>query len=189
MDTVARIGGDEFVVLAPDVDSHLHAVDMGARLVAELCRRPAGEGERIAASVGIAVSVGGEGTAETLLNEADTAMYQAKSLGGGRAEVFDAALGRQVQQRAIAHRVLQSALDDRRVVVHYQPIIDLASGTRRRLRGARPDRRARRLDPAPRRLHPRRRGQRARRPARRAGPRDGLRGGAPLANRRTPERR
>ena len=65
------------------------------RLVTELSRRrrPSDDGERVAASIGIAVSVGGRGTAESLLNEADTAMYQAKSLGGGRAEVFDAALG------------------------------------------------------------------------------------------------
>jgi diguanylate cyclase (GGDEF)-like protein len=130
MDTVARIGGDEFVVLAPDLDSHLHAVDMGARLVTELCRRPDGveDDERCAGSVGIAVSVGGRGTAEILLNEADTAMYQAKSLGGGRAEVFDAALGRQVHQRTIARRMLQSALDDRRIIVYYQPLIDLSTG-------------------------------------------------------------
>ena len=46
MDTVARIGGDEFVVLAPDVDSHLHAVDIGTRLVAELCRRPGADRRR-----------------------------------------------------------------------------------------------------------------------------------------------
>ena len=71
-----------------------------------------------------------------------------------------------------AQRMLQSALDDHRVVVHYQPIVDLADGKRRRLRGARPDRRARRRHPAPGRLHPRRRGQRARRAARRAGARD-----------------
>ena len=131
MDTVARIGGDEFVVLAPDVESHLHAVDIGARIVAELCRRPdrGEEGDPVAASVGVSVSVGGRGTAEILLNEADKAMYRAKSLGGRRAEVFDAALGRQVQQRSNGQRMLQSALDERRVIVYYQPIVDLSSGS------------------------------------------------------------
>ena len=130
MDTVARIGGDEFVVLAPDVESHLHAVDIGTRIVAELCRPPdrIEDGEAVAASVGVAVSIGGRGTAESLLNESDKAMYRAKSLGGRRAEVFDAALGRQVQQRSNGQRMLQSALDDHRVIVYYQPVIDLPTG-------------------------------------------------------------
>ena len=129
MDTVARIGGDEFAILSPQVDNHLHAVDIGTRIVEALCRRiglSAG-GHRVAASVGIAVSVGGTGTAETLLNEADTAMYKAKSLGGGRSEVFEAALGRQVQERRTSLRVLQSALDDRRVIAYYQPVVDLST--------------------------------------------------------------
>jgi predicted signal transduction protein with EAL and GGDEF domain len=130
VDTVSRIGGDEFVVLAPEVDSHMHAVDIGNRLLARLSRRlgSAPEGDPVAASVGIAVSVGGRGTAEILLKEADTAMYQAKSLGRGRTEVFDAALRSQVQQRSTARRMLQSALDDHRIIAHYQPIIDLSSG-------------------------------------------------------------
>jgi diguanylate cyclase (GGDEF)-like protein len=130
MDTVARIGGDEFVVLAPDVDSPLHAVDLSSRLVSELWEMPDGveDGNRVVASVGVSLSVGGRGTAEMLLHEADTAMYHAKSLGGGRAEIFDAALGRQVQQRSIAQRMLESALEDRRVIAYYQPIVDLESG-------------------------------------------------------------
>ena len=130
-DTVARIGGDEFVVLVPDVDSRLHAVELSTRLVRELCRRRSGadDGERMAASIGVSVSQGGRGTAEALLDEADTAMYQAKSRGGGRAEVFDVALGRQLRERSSARRMLQEALDDHRVVVHYQPLVDLASGT------------------------------------------------------------
>ena len=73
--------------------------------------------------------IGGRGTAESLLNEADKAMYRAKSLGGRRAEVFDAALGRQVQQRSNGQRMLQSALDDHRIIVYYQPLIDLPSGS------------------------------------------------------------
>ena len=132
MDTVARIGGDEFVVLAPEIDNQLHAVDLGTRLLSELGRRVGGGGrdeERVAASIGISVSAGGRGTAEALLKEADTAMYEAKSLGGRRVAVFDAALGRQVRQRSVARRVLQSALDDERIIAHYQPIIDLASGS------------------------------------------------------------
>jgi diguanylate cyclase (GGDEF)-like protein len=130
MDTLARIGGDEFVVLAPDLESHLHAVDIGTRLVTDLNRRPdrVADSERVAASIGISISVGGRGTAETLLHEADAAMYQAKALGGGRAEVFDEALGHQVQERAAAQGMLQSALDDRRVIAYYQPIIDLSTG-------------------------------------------------------------
>jgi diguanylate cyclase (GGDEF)-like protein len=128
MDTVARIGGDEFVVLAPDVGSDLHAVDVSARLITEL-HHGTEEVESVAASIGISVSVGGRGSAELLLKEADTAMYKAKSLGGGRAEVFDAALGRQVKQRATAQRMLRSAFDERRVIVHYQPVIDLSTGT------------------------------------------------------------
>ena len=77
---------------------------------------------------GLSVSVGGRGSAEILLNEADKAMYRAKSLGGRRSEVFDAALGRQVQQRSNGQRMLQSALEDHRVIVYYQPLIDLPDG-------------------------------------------------------------
>jgi diguanylate cyclase (GGDEF)-like protein len=130
MDTVARIGGDEFAVLVSDVNSEMHAVDIAARLVNELCRRLAeSEDEGVSASVGISISVGGRGTAESLLDEADTAMYQAKSLGGARVAVFEAALGRQVKQRSIARRELQSALDQQRLVAYYQPIVDVAGGS------------------------------------------------------------
>jgi diguanylate cyclase (GGDEF)-like protein/PAS domain S-box-containing protein len=131
MDTVARVGGDEFAILAPDVDSQLHATDIGTRIVTELGRRRdrSEDGESVGASVGISVSVGGRGTAEILLHEADRAMYKAKSLGGGRTQVFDAALDRQVRQRTRAQRMLQSALLDGRILAYYQPIIDLSTGS------------------------------------------------------------
>jgi diguanylate cyclase (GGDEF)-like protein/PAS domain S-box-containing protein len=129
MDTVARIGGDEFAVLAPDVDSQVHAVSIANRLVTAF-RGPHDrkDTEPVTASVGISMAVGGRATAETLLTEADTAMYHAKGLGGARVEVFDSALGRKVRQRSAEQRALQSALDAGRVIVHYQPIIDLRSG-------------------------------------------------------------
>jgi diguanylate cyclase (GGDEF)-like protein/PAS domain S-box-containing protein len=126
-DTVARIGGDEFVVLAANVQSQAHAIDIGARLVAELNHRE-GESDHIGASVGISVSIGGRGTAELLLDEADKAMYQAKSLGRSRDEVYDAALGRQDQRRSTAQKKRQAALEDGRVIAYYQPVVDLSSG-------------------------------------------------------------
>ncbi len=127
MDTVARIGGDEFVVLAPDIDSVVHAIDVGSRVLAELCRTDIAEhGTLVGASIGISVSDAGRGTAETLLEEADLAMYEAKALGGRRVVAFDAVLRQQVRQRAIAQATLESAIEDRRIVAHYQPIVDLA---------------------------------------------------------------
>lgn len=129
-DTVARIGGDEFVVLAHDVDNQLHAVDIGARLLERLATSGpiTDNGARVSVSIGIAVSTAGDGTAETLLKQADIAMYLAKSHGGGRAEVFDAALGRLASQRAESRRTLEAALDQHRVIAFYQPILDLATG-------------------------------------------------------------
>ncbi|MGK2950345.1 MAG: putative bifunctional diguanylate cyclase/phosphodiesterase [Acidimicrobiales bacterium] len=128
MDTVARIGGDEFVVLAPNIGNHLHAVDAGTRIVHELMRRCADPTESVNASVGIALSEDGRGSAEVLLHEADTAMYQAKEAGGARCALFDDRLAEEVRGRKAAQSALQAALDEGRVAPYYQPIIDLATG-------------------------------------------------------------
>jgi predicted signal transduction protein with EAL and GGDEF domain len=131
MDTVARIGGDEFVVLAPDVGTALHAVELSTRIATALNDGASGTDNdgRVPASVGVSVSIGGAGDAESLLTEADTAMYAAKARGGGCVEIFDAALGRHMQERVAAQQMLQSALDGRRIVVHYQPIVDIPTGS------------------------------------------------------------
>ncbi len=131
VDTVGRIGGSEFAVLTPNVESPIHAVDLSARLVSELARRPrhGDDGQGIAASIGLSVSMDGRGTGEVLLGEAGIAMRRARALGGARAEVFDDTLWLRVQQRWIARQVLQAAIDDRRVVVHYEPIVDVGSGS------------------------------------------------------------
>jgi predicted signal transduction protein with EAL and GGDEF domain len=127
------------------------------------------------------VSTGGRGRAEELLDEADAAMYHAKALGGSRAEVFDAALGRQVKARSSAERRLRSALDEHRIVVHYQPIVELATQADRRVRGARPDPRAQREAAPAVVVHRGRRGERVDRAARRAGARPRLSRGRRVA--------
>jgi diguanylate cyclase (GGDEF)-like protein len=131
MDTVARIGGDEFVVLAPNVGSAMHAADLSVRIVAAIADStvPKDGGRPVRASVGVSVSVAGARDAEALLREADTAMYAAKARGGGCVDIFDASLGRQVQDRLAAQDILQFALDESRIVVHYQPIVDLGTGS------------------------------------------------------------
>ncbi len=131
MDTVARIGGDEFVVLAPGVDTEVHAVEIGNHLLQALGQPgvTGEEGGSIAASVGVSVSVGGRGNSETLIQEADNAMYQAKFLGKGRVELFDDTLRQQMEERISAQRALQSALDEHRIIAYYQPIIDLSTGS------------------------------------------------------------
>jgi diguanylate cyclase (GGDEF)-like protein len=129
MDTVARIGGDEFVVLAPEVDSSVHAIDLGNRLLARLAEPSDCAYElHYSASVGVTVTETGESTPELMLTEADAAMYVAKSLGGGRVEVFGPALQERVLERAATHRNLQSALAEDRVTAHFQPIIGLQDG-------------------------------------------------------------
>lgn len=128
MDTVARVGGDEFVILAPALSGFVQAVELGARLVDQLERCVADVGEGIRASIGIAVSEAGRGDAELLIHEADTAMYHAKSLGGTRSTLFDGELALLVRERSATQATLKTALAEQRVVPHYQPIVDLASG-------------------------------------------------------------
>ena len=128
MDTVARIGGDEFVVLAPDMVSALHAVDTGARIVEALMRGCADFPESVSASIGVSVSEGGRGGAELLLHEADMAMYQAKEAGGARSSLFDGKLAEAVRVRSAAQLMLKTALDEGRIVPHYQSIVDLGTG-------------------------------------------------------------
>jgi diguanylate cyclase (GGDEF)-like protein len=128
MDTVARIGGDEFVVLAPDMGNPMHAVDTGMRLVKALLRSCADLTESVSSSIGISVSEGGRGTAELMLHEADMAMYQAKDAGGARSALYDGALAEELGARTAAKATLKTALDEGRMVPYYQPIVDLATG-------------------------------------------------------------
>jgi diguanylate cyclase (GGDEF)-like protein len=130
MDTVARIGGDEFVVLTPDLTDQMEAAHIAGRLAAGLERGtddvPTGDG--LTASIGISVSGSGQATAESMLREADAAMYHAKSLGRNRIELFDAVLSRRVLERAATEEYLRQAIDEHRVVPYYQPIVDLRTG-------------------------------------------------------------
>ena len=128
-DTAARFSGDEFVVLC-DQSSPERAAAAAARL-AEVLSRPmtvGGTEITVAASIGIALSRPGFGTPESLLQEADAAMYSAKHAGRGRIEVFDDSLGAKIQARLQLETELRGAITADELRLHYQPEIDLASG-------------------------------------------------------------
>ena len=128
-DTVARLAGDEFVVVCPALTSEEEAVVVADRL-SEALRSPIAVGSDevlVSASIGVAFATSSATTPEDLLRDADTAMYRAKALGRRRYEVFDEALRERAERRTRVRRLLETALAEARVVVHYQPVVDLAS--------------------------------------------------------------
>ncbi|MCU1594436.1 MAG: hypothetical protein JWO12_1828 [Frankiales bacterium] len=129
-DLVARLGGDEFVVLCRNADQQV-ADDVAARVLTVL-NRPlptAGSGDVvIGASIGVALAAPGD-TAELLLRDADTAMYAAKSAGGGRVHVFSPDLRDAVVRAHELEVELRTAVRSGAISVVYQPVTSLAQGT------------------------------------------------------------
>jgi diguanylate cyclase (GGDEF)-like protein len=129
-DTAARLGGDEFAILLEDLRAEDEANHVAARLINDLAA-PFRIGDTsfvIGMSVGIAIGIPGESSAEDLLRNADFAMYRAKLLGKGRFEVFRPDLHEAATQRAILREQLRTAVENDELRLHYQPIVDLAGG-------------------------------------------------------------
>ena len=128
-DTVARIGGDEFVVLCEALEDAEDVVEIAERIVRAI-EQPMEVDNRIvvvSASVGIARPTV-DTTSESLLREADAAMYRAKELGRNRWELFDGNLRSLVERRRSAEAALQQALGGNELRVLYQPLIHVVSG-------------------------------------------------------------
>jgi diguanylate cyclase (GGDEF)-like protein/PAS domain S-box-containing protein len=126
-DTVARLGGDEFLVVCEDLDGARAAVHVAERLVAAV-RQPLilGDTEHFAsASIGIALAESADADPQTLIRDADAAMYRAKERGRGRYELFDESLRRRVLVRLRTESELRRALERDELIVHYQPVVDI----------------------------------------------------------------
>ncbi len=128
--TIARLGGDEFIVLLNNVDD---AVDAGAaarRLVAALAEPVTVQGTELYAScsVGVAIYPGDGGDIETLLMNADTAMYRAKETGRGGLQFYDRSMNARARERLETETLLRHAIERDEFVLHYQPRVDLANG-------------------------------------------------------------
>jgi diguanylate cyclase (GGDEF)-like protein/PAS domain S-box-containing protein len=129
-DTVARLGGDEFVILAEEIEDDGEALALAERVLDALEHPfPLGSTEvAILASVGIAVSHSPDCDPETMLREADVAMYRAKEAGGRRFELFDERLRRELSAHMELESRLRDALPQHELLLAYQPILRLAGG-------------------------------------------------------------
>ena len=129
VDTGARFGGDEFVILLADTDPG-GALVVAQRVQAALAEVHDFDGHQISirASLGIATSAIKYTCAEDVLRDADTAMYRAKSADPGTLAIFDAAMHTRALHRQSLHSEIHRALVENQFEVHYQPIVDLTTG-------------------------------------------------------------
>ena len=125
-DTLARFGGDEFVVLLEEVEGPEEAVLVAQRITEELGRPFVIEGRGLftSASVGIGLGDARTKTPEYLLRDADTAMYRAKEE-HARYKMFDPAMYERAKRRLELENELRRAIERGEFVVRYQPIVDL----------------------------------------------------------------
>jgi predicted signal transduction protein with EAL and GGDEF domain len=132
-DSVARFGGDEFVVLSEDVPDETEAEALAARMAAVLAApiNVAGEDTTVTVSIGIAFAPAGatQHTPESLVRDADAAMYRAKEEGRNRSKVFDAATRALALARHDTVNALRRGIAHGELVVHYQPVVQLGCGT------------------------------------------------------------
>lgn len=130
-DFLGRLGGDEFVVGIEDVTDEEAAVTLATRLIESVSREiPVDEvlDVRVGASIGIALGRGGETDVETLLHEADLAVYQAKAGGRGHAVVFGQEAREAERVRMSTERALVEGIGRGELVLHYQPVVNLRTG-------------------------------------------------------------
>jgi diguanylate cyclase (GGDEF)-like protein/PAS domain S-box-containing protein len=134
-DTVARLGGDEFTVLVAGLASDEDALKIAHKIL-EAVRQPFridGRDLYVTTSIGIALYPADGLDAETLVRNADTAMYRAKDQGRDQCQLYTPAMNSRALERLSLESHLRQALQNDELTVHYQPVVDLATGA---VRGA-----------------------------------------------------
>ena len=122
-DVVARIGGDEFVVVCDSASASAIAARIGSQLAAPF---PIGDHQAVvSASIGLATTTDSLVTAEDLLRQADLAMYHAKMSGKARTAIFDESMQRVVDTEFSVRNALGRAITQHELRVVYQPVVSL----------------------------------------------------------------
>lgn len=129
-DTLARMGGDEFTLIAPAVDDEDSACAVALRLLACLQESFFVEGHELSvtASLGVSLYPKDGHDAATLLQHADAAMYEAKHKGKNRTQLFNVSMNDAVRERLELENQLRRALARQEFTLHYQPEFSLATG-------------------------------------------------------------
>jgi diguanylate cyclase (GGDEF)-like protein/PAS domain S-box-containing protein len=132
-DTLARFGGDEFMIVCSRIPSVDSAVAIADRLMTEL-RVPitidGSDGGQVfmTASVGIAFTDDMTATAESLISEADVALYRAKNQGRDQAVVFETDVDQQAVEQLALEQAIRHAIDHKEFELYFQPVVSLADG-------------------------------------------------------------
>src|SRR5712671_6398126 len=129
-DTVSRQGGDEFVIVLPQVTHVADAAISAAKIISEL-KREHSIGEhclRVTVSIGISTYPGDGEDGDTLLKNADTAMYRAKEYGRDNYQFFRPDMGLNAVERQSLEGQLRYALERQELLLHYQPKVNLKTG-------------------------------------------------------------
>jgi diguanylate cyclase (GGDEF)-like protein len=129
-DSVARFGGDEFTVLCDDIEGERDAIAIAQRMGAAVAAPfvLADTEAFLTASVGIAMADGIDARPESLIRDADAAMYRAKERGKSRYELFDEVMRARAVERLEVENALHRAIERGELRVHYQPLVDLEAG-------------------------------------------------------------
>lgn len=127
MDTVARFGGDEFIIILQNHSSEESVMGVLQRIIASIAQ-PLNINNlelNMTCSVGVAVYPNDGDTVGTLIQHADIAMYRAKELGKNNFQFFTEALNKKVADRIYMENLLRHALDKNELILHYQPKVNL----------------------------------------------------------------
>ncbi|MDE2353571.1 MAG: EAL domain-containing protein [Betaproteobacteria bacterium] len=129
-DTVARLGGDEFAVIIPELDDSTGLDAISHKIIDRLAEpyRLGSEVAFVSASIGIALYPDDAADIDTLIKNADQAMYAAKNSGRNRHSYFTLSLHEAAQRRVRLTNDLRSALAAGQFLLHYQPIVEMATG-------------------------------------------------------------
>ncbi|NNJ92668.1 MAG: EAL domain-containing protein [Gammaproteobacteria bacterium] len=130
-DTVARLGGDEFTVLMPEINE-LHHVETVVNNILEILSAPyiniANTEAFVSSSIGITVFPDDGADVNSLLRNADSAMYRAKDKGRNNAQFFTLEMNQSAIRRRELDTALRKAIENKDLKIHFQPIYDVASG-------------------------------------------------------------